>query len=89
MMTATEILTEIKHLPLSEKQTVYKTLEIELHSNNNISEEERLEQEVEQLLIERGLLRSIPSAWNEDEDFEPIEVLGKPLSEIIIEDRGE
>lgn len=31
MMTATEILTEIRHLPLSEKQTVFKVLEIELN----------------------------------------------------------
>lgn len=88
MMTATEILTEIRHLPLSEKQTVYKTLEIELKPINEISEEERLEREFEQMLLQKGIIKSIPAKWNDDEDFEPIEVLGKPLSETIIEDRG-
>lgn len=88
MMTATEILTEIRHLPLSEKQTVYKTLEIELKPINEISEEERLEHEFEQMLLQKGIIKSIPAKWNDDEDFEPIEVLGKPLSETIIEDRG-
>lgn len=88
MMTATEILTEIRHLPLSEKQTVFKVLEIELKPKDNISEEERLEQEVDKLLLEKGLIRSIPNDWNDDDDFEPIEFTGKPLSETIIEDRG-
>ncbi len=88
MMTATEILTEIRHLPLSEKQTVYKTLEIELKPINEISEEERLEREFEQMLLQKGIIKSIPAKWNDDEDFEPIEFLGRPLSETIIEDRG-
>lgn len=35
MMTATEILTEIRHLPLSEKQTVYNALAVELLPENN------------------------------------------------------
>lgn len=87
-MTTTEILTEIKHLSLSEKQTVFKVLEIELKPNYEISEEERLEQEVDRLLLEKGLIRSIPIGWNEDTDFKPIEFTGKPLSETIIEDRG-
>ena len=87
-MTTTEILTEIKHLPLSEKQTVFKVLEIELKSNSEISEEERLEREFDQMLVEKGIIRAIPPNWNEDDDFEPIEFIGKPLSETIIEDRG-
>jgi hypothetical protein len=88
MMTATEILTELKHLPLSEKQTVFKSLEVELKPQNTISEEERLEREFEQMLLQKGVLKSIPAKWNDDDDFEPIEVIGKPLSETIIEDRG-
>lgn len=88
MMTTAEILKEIKLLPLSEKETVFKVLEIELKPNTGISEEERLEQEVDKLLLEKGLIRSIPTGWNDDDDFEPIEFTGKPLSETIIEDRG-
>ncbi len=64
--------------------------ETEMHPQNNISEEERLEQEIEKFLLEKGTISSIPSDWNDDdEDFEPIEVLGKPISETIIEERGE
>jgi hypothetical protein len=87
MMTATEILTEIRHLPLSEKQTVFKTLAVELKPKEYISEEERLEREFEQMLLQKGVIKSIPSKWNEDDDFEPIEFTGKPISETIIEDR--
>jgi hypothetical protein len=88
MMTATEILTEIRHLPLSEKQTVFRTLAVELKPKEYISEEERLEREFEQMLLQKGVIKSIPTKWNDDDDFEPIEVIGKPLSETIIEDRG-
>ena len=87
-MTATEILTEIKHLPLREKEKLFKTLEIELKLKDNISEEERLEQEVDKLLISRGLMREIPLGMTDrEEEFEPIVSTGKPLSEIIIEER--
>jgi hypothetical protein len=88
MMTTVEILNEIKLLPLSEKQTVFKVLEIELKPNSKISDEERREREFDQMLMEKGVIKSIPPKWNEDDDFEPIEFTGKPLSETIIEDRG-
>jgi hypothetical protein len=88
MMTTAEILTELKHLPLSEKQTVFKVLEIELKPDSKISDEERREREFDQMLLEKGVIKSIPPKWNEDDDFEPIEFTGKPLSETIIEDRG-
>ena len=88
MMTLTEILTEIRHLPISEKQTVFKTLEIEFKPNNEISEEERLEQEVDKLLLAEGIIKKIPPRWNDDDDFEPIEFTGKPISETLLEDRN-
>lgn len=88
MMTATEILTEIKHLPLSEKQTVFRVLETELKPKNDLSEEEQIENEVDQMLISRGLMREIPLGLTDEEEyFEPIKTNGKPLSEIIIEER--
>ncbi len=88
MMNTTEILTEIKHLPLGEKEKLFKTLEVELKQKDNISEEERLEQEVDKLLISRGLMREIPLGMTDrGEEFEPIVSTGKPLSEIIIEEQ--
>ena len=87
-MTTTEILTEIKHLPLGEKEKLFKTLEIELKPKEQISEEERLEREVDKILISRGLMRETPLGMtDQEEEFEPIISTGKPLSEIIIEER--
>ena len=87
MMTATEILTEIRHLPISEKNNLFRTLEVEYNQNNEISEEERLEQEVDKLLLAEGIIKKIPPRWNDDDDFEPIEFSGKPISETLLEDR--
>lgn len=88
MMTATEILTEIKQLPLTEKETVFKVLEIELKPNKEISAEERLEREVDRVLISRGLMRETSIGMTDEEEyFEPIKITGKPLSEVIIEER--
>lgn len=48
------------------------------------------EEEVQHILFERGVIGNIPSAvdyTDEDDDFEPIEIKGKPLSETVIEER--
>lgn len=87
MMSVTEVLTEIRQMPLSEKHTVFNALEVELKPKNDISEEERLEQEVDKLLLAEGIIKKIPPRWNDDDDFEPIEFTGKPISETLLEDR--
>ena len=46
------------------------------------------EMELLQRWLEQGLIRSIPDQEIDEEEFEPILVKGKPVSEIIIEDRG-
>lgn len=46
------------------------------------------EMELLQRWLEQGLISSIPDQEINEEEFEPIQVLGKPISEIIIEDRG-
>jgi hypothetical protein len=86
-MSTTEILKEIRRLPLSEKETVFKTLETELQiRDENFADEKELE--VDRLLISKGLMREVPSGMTDDEEnFEPIKTTGKPLSEIIIEER--
>lgn len=56
-----------------------------LEKENPISEEE-----VQRILFERGVIGNIPSAadyTDADDDFEPIEIKGKPLSESVIEER--
>lgn len=89
MMTPSEILNEIKRLPPEEKEKIFKSLETELQYENGGDDEEIKEREIERMLVQKGLIKGIPENWNDDdEDFEPITVTGKPLSETIIEDRG-
>jgi hypothetical protein len=47
------------------------------------------EDEIEQKLLEKGLISEIPKHEfdSEEENFEPIEVIGKPISETIVEER--
>lgn len=88
-MTTAEILNEISKLPPGEKRSIFKRLDDVLHHEKIVSTEELREREFEQMLLAEGIIREIPSDWNEDDDFEPINIIGKPLSETVIEDRGE
>jgi hypothetical protein len=48
------------------------------------------EAEFERMLLEKGIITDIPADINveeEEDDFEPIPVKGKPVSETIIEER--
>ena len=55
--------------------------------------EEALYQRAHQQMVADGVLVSLPAPpllpgeTEEDDDFEPVELPGKPLSEIILEDR--
>lgn len=56
-----------------------------MYDNESISEDE-----VEHILFERGIIGNLPnlgSYTDANDDFEPVEVKGKPLSETIIKDR--
>ena len=88
-MTTTEILNEISKLPVRERQDIFKRLDNDLHEKNAVSPEELREREFERMLLAEGVIKEIPSGWNDDDYFEPVEISGKPLSETIIEDRGE
>lgn len=88
-MNTTEILNEINKLPIYEKRNIYKSLDEDLRRESTASPEDLREREFEQQLLAEGVISEIPSGWNDDDDFEPIKISGKPLSETIIEDRGE
>ena len=46
------------------------------------------EAEFEQRLLTKGIINEIPLGLNEeDDDFEPVEVSGEPVSETIIRER--
>lgn len=83
-MTPQEIIKEINNLPLAQKRQVLDSFADET-DKPLVTEEEFL-----QILLAEGIISEIPNFENytdEDDDFEPIEVEGEPISEIIIRDR--
>ena len=92
-MTPTEVLSEIQKLPLSDARQVANQLTNYLREKEQTvltdEETERREDEFEQYLLAKGIISNIPTR-NEtdlDDDFEPIEFEGEPLSEMIIRER--
>ena len=83
MMTSTEILKEIKKLPLSEQ----KNLREELLNDFKNGQKETSQDEFDRILFEDGFLANLPDETEENDDFEPMEFTGKPISETIIEER--
>lgn len=83
MMTTTEILSEIYKLPVKEQTSIKKTLLEKSEPTNEVSK-----QDLWQKLFEEGLITHVPSGiLDEDDDFEPVEIEGEPLSETIIRER--
>lgn len=87
MMTPTEILNEIHKLPLNQQKELKEKLLQETRTNGEtkpqISEDEFL-----QHLFAEGLITHIPEKYSdEDDDFEPVEIEGEPISETIIRER--
>jgi len=83
-MTPQEIVTEIQKLPPAQKKEILDSLADE-SSKPQVTEEE-----FERMLLAEGILGKIPNLdkyTDEDEDFEPIEVEGEPLSEMIMRER--
>lgn len=86
-MSVQEIFTEIQKLPVVEQKELLEKLSDNLKNEQEkptISEEEFL-----QILLAEGVISQIPPREYdpEEEDFEPVEVTGKPTSEVIIEER--
>jgi hypothetical protein len=86
-MTPTEILNEIHKLPLAQqkelKDKLFEETEINGEAKSQMSEEEFLQQ-----LYAEGFITHIPEKYtDEDDDFEPVEIEGEPISETIIRER--
>jgi len=87
MMTPQEIIREVQMLPANAQREILDTL------SQNVKQSEKqplTEAEIAQLMLAEGIISEIPEGWDkpDGEDFEPIEIKGKPLSEIILEDRN-
>lgn len=89
-MSAQELLAEIHKLPPEEQRRLRHALASEAGQGSSEPQQPVSEDEIEKILFAKGIIGEIPSLsdyTDEDEDFEPIEVAGKPLSETIIEER--
>jgi hypothetical protein len=90
-----------KVLELSE-ETYHQLADLAEHQQRTVEEmlrlclaayEEALYQRAHEQMVAEGILVSLPAPpllpgeMEEDDDFEPVEIPGKPLSEIILEDR--
>lgn len=93
-MTPTEVLLEIRKLPLDEVREVAsglsKLLDFQNASEVPNDETERREAEFERRMVESGFITHIATNDMTDEEFDSyefIDVSGQPLSETIIQER--
>ncbi len=89
-MTPSEILSEIHKLPLPEQDQLKKTLleDSDLKGLEEQKETRITEEDFLQYLLAKGVINEIPEGITDEEDnFEPIEIEGEPLSETIIRER--
>jgi hypothetical protein len=87
MMTPQEIIDEIFKLPPSEQEKIAETV-LKNREKSEAKMPRMTEEEFIQYLFEKGLITHIPKGMtDEDDDFEPIEIEGEPLSETIIRER--
>ena len=83
-----EVKRTIQQLPAAEQKELLEWFEAHKPIDEKPSEEE-LEARVLNRLLEKGLISEIvkPMTDEEDDDFEPIEIEGEPLSKMIIRER--
>lgn len=59
------------------------------NDEENQQDDTRISEEILQELLAEGMISRIPKGvTDEDDDFEPIKIKGKPLSETLLEDRN-
>lgn len=87
-MTPTEVLKEIRKMPLSARRQVRDELNDDLKTmETNGSKEPRFIESMKR----DGLISEVPNRFKKKIPqwrFERVNVIGKPMSETIIEDRG-
>lgn len=84
--TEKRLRTEAKRKGLSPNQFALNVLEEKLSNGKN--KKNRTMPEILREMLSEGMISRIPESFNnEDKDFEPIKINGKPLSETILEDR--
>jgi len=79
----------IQQLPAAEQKELLEWFEEHRPTDERVSEAD-LEARVLNRLLEKGLITEIvkPMTDEEDDEFEPIEIEGEPLSKMIIRERA-
>ncbi len=85
--TAQEIISTVQTLPVQMQEEIVRTLQENLNTRNSSLAPN--EDEIEQMLLAKGLISEIPPRLkdNEEETFQPLKISGKPLSETVLEER--
>jgi len=84
-----EVKRTIQQLPAAEQRELLEWFEEHKPIIDEEVSEEELEAKVLNRLLEKGIISEIvkPMTDEEDDEFEPIEIEGEPLSKIIIRER--
>lgn len=86
--TVDKVLEEVKTLTPAEQRLVHNLLSSFLRSETTCPQ--MTEDDFLQMLLQKRIISNIPNPDEdvaEDNDFEPIEVQGQPLSKTVIEER--
>ncbi len=84
-MTPQEIVNQVRKLSLSQQREVLQTLAHDLNETPQMAE--RVPVELLREMLADGFISNLPSAVDDEDDFEPIEIEGEPLSETVIKER--
>lgn len=84
-MNVGEIMDEVKSLSVFEQRQVLEVLQ-ENELPDSLAEKR---EEFHRQLVAKGMLKEIPPRKNVPRSFEPVPISGKPISETIIEERGQ
>lgn len=84
-MTPQEIVNQVRKLSLSQQREVLQTLAHDLNETPQTAE--RVPVELLREMLADGFISNLPSAVDDEDDFEPIEIEGEPLSETVIKER--
>ena len=85
-ITPQEIISTVQTFPTSIQMEIVETLRKNLSKTYSQTPSE---DEIEQILLAKGLISEIPKRIRdqEEETYLPVKLIGKPLSETILEER--
>ena len=86
-MSVTEILEQVAKLSDEERAEVLATLRTVNPSDESEATAIARQDEVLQIMLRKGMIRSIPTRLKNPRKSRPIPIKGKPISETIIDDR--